>query len=120
MDTNQIVVTDDQGNEQTLEVLFTFNSDETGKKYVLYYNPEDEQPSVFASIFDDEGNLFEIETPEEWEMVEEVFHSFQSENEEAGEGHACCQGEDHECGCSDEGGCGHDHGEDHGCGCGNH
>lgn len=31
-----------------------------------------------AAIFDDEGGLFPIETPEEWELVEEVFQSFVS------------------------------------------
>ena len=35
MDANEILVTDDQGNEKKFTVLFTFNSEETGKKYVM-------------------------------------------------------------------------------------
>ena len=123
MDTNTIQVIDDNGNTIEYQVLFTFDSDETGKKYVLYYNANDEEPQVYSSIYDDEGNLYPIETPEEWDMVEEVFNSFISQNEDDGccgcgghdEDHECCgghHGEDHEC-------CGGHHGEDHEC-CGGH
>lgn len=113
MDANQIVVTDENGKERSLEVLFTFNSEETNKKYVLYYDPTEEQPTVFASSFDDEGHLFEVESPEEWDMIEEVFHSFMAQDEDAhecggcgchhhhDEDHECCHDEDHEC-CHDE------------------
>ena len=76
MEANKIQVIDDQGNEKEFEVLFTFNNEELGKQYVLYYDTTVEEPSVFASIYDDAGQLFPIETPEEWEMVEEVFQSF--------------------------------------------
>lgn len=116
MDTNQIVVTDDQGNEHTLEVLFTFNSEETGKKYVLYYDPNDAEPSVFASSFDDEGHLYEVETPDEWDLIEEVFQSFMANDDEEkccggchdDPNHECqCGDEDHECCCGQDEGCCH-------------
>lgn len=116
MDNNQIVVTDDQGVDHTLQVLFTFNSEETGKKYVLYFDPEQEEPTVFASSFDEEGKLFEVESPDEWEMIEEVFQSFMAQDEgecscggNCGEDHECdCDG-DHDggCCCGDEGECKH-------------
>ena len=79
MDANEILVTDDQGNEKKFTVLFTFNSEETGKKYVLYYDENEDEPDIFASIFDDEGHLFEIDSPDEWDMIEEVFSSFMAE-----------------------------------------
>lgn len=104
MEANKIKVIDDQGNEIEFEVLFTFKSDETEKEYVLYYDPTAEEPSVFASVYDDEGRLFEVSTPEEWEMIEEVFQSFVADEDEEDEGHEC--------------GCGHDHGQEHECGCG--
>ena len=81
---------------------------ELGKQYVLYYDTTVEEPSVFASIYDDAGQLFPIETPEEWEMVEEVFQSFMAESEE---GHECCGNHGN--------GCCHDNDEEHEC-CGNH
>lgn len=117
MEANKIQVVDDQGNEIEFEVLFTFDSEENGKKYVLYYDPNQEETSVFASVYDDEGNLFEIESPEEWEMVEEVFQSFMADEEESEE-ETCCGGkhhdEDHEC-CG-----GKHHDEDHECCGGKH
>ena len=70
MDVNKIQVIDDDGNELEFDVLFTFDSEDTGKKYVLYYDA------------DDEGNLYPIETPDEWDMIEEVFNSFMAEDEE--------------------------------------
>jgi len=81
MDAEKIKVIDENNQELEFDVLFTFESDETGKKYVLYYDSELEEPEVYSSIYDDEGHLFPIETPEEWEMVEEVFSSFVAEEE---------------------------------------
>ena len=77
MDENTIVVTDELGNEVEYEILFTFENEENGHQYVVYFDPEKDEPEAQAAIFDDEGGLFPIETPEEWELVEEVFQSFQ-------------------------------------------
>ena len=109
MDENTIVVTDELGNEVEYEILFTFENEENGHQYVVYFDPEKDEPEAQAAIFDDEGGLFPIETPEEWEMVEEVFQSFMAESEE---GHECC-------GRHKDGGCCHENAEDHEC-CGGH
>ena len=78
MDENTIVVTDELGNEVEYEILFTFENEENGHQYVVYFDPEKDEPEAQAAIFDDEGGLFPIETPEEWELVEEVSnHLFQ-------------------------------------------
>lgn len=78
MDAEKIQVIDDEGNELEFDVLFTFEG-EDDTKYVLYYDSSKEEPEVFSSIYDDEGNLYPVETPEEWEMIEEVFNSFIAE-----------------------------------------
>jgi Protein of unknown function (DUF1292). len=80
MDAEKIQVIDDEGNELEFDVLFTFEG-EDDTKYVLYYDSSKEEPEVFSSIYDDEGNLYPVETPEEWEMIEEVFNSFIAEEE---------------------------------------
>lgn len=82
MDERMITVLDENGNEIEFEVLLTFESDETGKKYVMYFDPEQEEPNVMTSIFDDEGNFFPVESQEEWDMIEEVFYSFMAEEED--------------------------------------
>ena len=75
------MVTDEDGNEKEYTILFTFPCEETGKSYVLYYDEEDEDGEVFASAYDDSGNLYPVETPQEQEIIEEMFESFMAEEE---------------------------------------
>ena len=80
-DNNKMTIID-EGKEIELEILFTFEDTERfKKKYVLYMDPNDEDGNLNASIYDDEGNLYPIESDEEWEMVEEVFGAFVDESE---------------------------------------
>lgn len=88
----QITVIDEQGNEQLCEVLFTFESEEFGKSYVLYYplgadENDDEDIEIHASSFSatddsEEGELQPIETEEEWDLIEEMLNTFLDEEEE--------------------------------------
>lgn len=75
------MATDEDGNEKEYTILFTFPCEETGKSYVLYYDEEDEDGEVFASAYDDSGNLYPVETPQEQEIIEEMFESFMAEEE---------------------------------------
>lgn len=87
-----ITVYDEDGNEQLCEVLFTFDSEEFGKSYVLYYpvgqdddDNDEEEIEILASSFlpaDDGGELQPIETDEEWDMIEEMLETFLAEEEE--------------------------------------
>ncbi|MFC4320883.1 DUF1292 domain-containing protein [Litchfieldia salsa] len=88
----QITVIDEQGNEQLCEVLFTFESEEFKKSYVLYYpvgaeNDDEEDIEIHASSFNsnengEDGELQPIETDEEWDMIEEMLNTFLDEEEE--------------------------------------
>lgn len=88
-DERLITVIDEDGNEQLCEVIHTFDSEKFGKSYVLYTlvgaeEDEDGQIEVFASSFipgedGGEGELFPIETEEEWDMIEEVLNSLEEE-----------------------------------------
>ncbi len=80
LDTNTLYIKDENGKEVAMDILFTFESDDTNKKYVIFEDPNDELGEVFAYSYDDEGNLSAIETDEEWEMVEEVLGAFSEEN----------------------------------------
>ncbi|MEI5905737.1 DUF1292 domain-containing protein [Bacillus spongiae] len=87
-----ITVIDEQGNEQLCEVLFTFENDEFGKSYVLYYpvgaeEDENEEIEIHAASFNpnaegEEGELKPIETDKEWDMIEEMLNTFLDEEEE--------------------------------------
>lgn len=81
MDDNKMFIIDEEGNEIEVDILFTFDSDLYGKKYVLYQNPNGDLEEVFVSSYDDEGNLNSVEDEEELAMVEEVLGAFVDEEE---------------------------------------
>ena len=92
MNTKQkFIVVDDKGKEIECEPLFTFESEETKKNYVVYTdNTRDKQGNirVFASIYDvtDKGyRLLPITTEKEWKVVETIIESIQEETKKAGE-----------------------------------
>lgn len=85
LDSSSLYVTDENGNEKRMEILFTFEDEDHGKKYVVFMDPEDEEGEVFASAYDDEGNLIPIESETEWQMIEEVIGAFQADEDAAEE-----------------------------------
>lgn len=80
-------VKDDQGKEIECEVLFTFESDETKKNYMVYtdYTKDDAgNTKVYASIYDpndEEPILQPVETDKEWKIIETILEQIQSELE---------------------------------------
>ena len=87
MEDNKIVFTDENGEEKEFELLFTFNSDATGKSYaVLGIMDENDELDIIAASYtpteDGElGELFPIEDDEEWAMVEETIDAFFEDDE---------------------------------------
>ena len=79
-------VLDDEGNEVVCEVLFTFDSEETKKSYIVYTdNKTDDEGNtkVYASIFnpnDEKTELTPIETDREWKIIETILETIQEEN----------------------------------------
>lgn len=88
---NSFTIKNDEGQEITCDVLLTFDSDETKKSYILYTdNTTDEAGDIktYAAIYDPTGNdntLKPIETEEEWNIVENIFTSFQEKIGELGD-----------------------------------
>ena len=81
MDEKELTVIDEEGKEHLMEILFTYEHEERKKKYVFLYeknNPEE----VIAMEYNDNGELLEIESEEEYEEVEEVFNAFNEEEDE--------------------------------------
>lgn len=84
---NVFTVIGDNGKEVECEVLFTFDSDETGKHYIIYTdNTEDEEGNtkVYASTFDpnnEKTELGAIESDKEWKIIETILESLQSKEE---------------------------------------
>lgn len=85
MKKNTFTMLDENGNEVVYDVLFTFESDETGKNYIVYTdNTKDEVGNieVYASIYhpeDGNGRLEAIETEKEWKIIETILETLQEE-----------------------------------------
>ena len=92
MDEKQkFVVLNEQGKKVECEPLFTFESEETKKSYVVYTdNSVDEEGNVrvFASIYkvtDKGGELLPIKSEKEWKVIETILESIQEESKKSGE-----------------------------------
>lgn len=78
-------VINDEGKEVECEVLFTFESDETKKNYIVYTDntlDEEGNTKVYASIYnpdEDETKLLPIETDKEWKIIETILDELQNE-----------------------------------------
>ena len=85
MKKNSFTLLDENGQEVTYDVLFTFESDETHKNYIVYTdNSKDEKGNVevFASIYDPENphsKLESITTDKEWKVIETILQTLQEE-----------------------------------------
>lgn len=73
-------ITDETGNEKEMEILFTF--DHQTKKYVVFRDITNQEDEVFASAYNEEGELLPIESDEEWAMIDEVLQAFAEETDE--------------------------------------
>lgn len=84
-DKNQFKLVDEFGKEVIYDVLFTFDSEETNKSYIVYTdNSTDESGNiqVFASIYypgSDTSRLDPIETDKEWQIIETILKTIQEE-----------------------------------------
>jgi len=81
----------DNGQEIECEVLFTFESDETKKNYIVYTDntlDEEGNTKVYASIYNpdqDETKLLPIETEKEWKIIETILEELQNETANHGD-----------------------------------
>ena len=85
MKKNSFSMIDDKGNEVICDILFTFESEETNKNYIVYTdNTRDETGNieVYASIYDPEdphSKLEAITTDKEWKVIETILDTLQEE-----------------------------------------
>jgi len=78
-------ITNEEGKEVEYEVLFTFDSEETKKSYMVYTdNTKDDNGNikVYASIYTpgtETTELAPIETDKEWKIIETILSELQNE-----------------------------------------
>lgn len=80
---------DENGKEKECEVLFTFESEETNKNYMVYTDHTQDEAGntkVFASVFDPNdpnSKLLPIETEKEWNIIKTILAEIQNEVRES-------------------------------------
>ena len=88
---NTFKIIDKDGKEIEFEILFTFESDETIKNYMVYTdNTTDEEGNtkVYASVFNPNAEpleLLPVETEREWKVIETIITSIEEENKKNNE-----------------------------------
>lgn len=88
---NTFKVIDKEGKEIEFEILFTFESDETKKNYMVYTdNSKDDNGNVrvYASVFVPEAEpleLLPVETEREWKIIETILETIEEENKKNNE-----------------------------------
>ena len=89
---NRLTIISDDGQEIECEILFTFDSEDYDKNYVVFspigeeYVDDDGYPEIHAASYipneDGEGVLTSVDDDNEWDMIEEIIASFLEEFEE--------------------------------------
>lgn len=83
---NTFKIIDKDGKEIEFEILFTFESDETSKNYMVYTDntlDEEGNTKVYASVFNPNSEpleLLPVETEREWKVIETILSSIMEEN----------------------------------------
>ena len=78
-------VINNEGKEITCDILFTFDSEETNKSYIVYTDNSkdiDGNVQVYASIYDpkqENPKLEAIETDREWKIIETILDTLQEQ-----------------------------------------
>ena len=71
-------IKDENGKSVECEILFTFDSPETKKNYIIYTDHTKDETGaikVYANVFNPSGvsrELMPIETEEEWNTIESI------------------------------------------------
>ncbi|MCQ3034643.1 MAG: DUF1292 domain-containing protein [Bacilli bacterium] len=73
---NEMVVTNADGVEVTLKILFTFDNDERKSSYVVLCDPNNEDEIMVFGYNEETHELREIEDDEEYSECEEVVNCY--------------------------------------------
>jgi len=85
----KFIVRNEKGKEIECEPLFTFESEETKKNYIVYTDntvDKDGNTKVYASIYNisEKGQeLLPIKSEKEWKVIETILESIQEESKKA-------------------------------------
>lgn len=76
---DEMVITNEAGEEKVMKILFTYESEQRHKEYVFLYEKDDEDNVVVFAVNEKEESLEEIEDDEEYAEAEEVFNAYMND-----------------------------------------
>lgn len=85
MKKNTFTMIDQNGKEIVYDVLFTYESEETHKNYIVYTDQSKDEAGniqVYASTYDPKNPnspLGAVETEKEWKVIETILETLQEE-----------------------------------------
>ena len=88
MKKNTFTLIDENNNEVVYDVLFTYESEETKKNYIVYTDKSKDETGkirVYASTYNPESptmDLEEVKTDKEWKVIETVLETIQEKIQE--------------------------------------
>ncbi len=74
---NDMIVTDEDGTEQLLKILFYFHNDERGKDYYFLY--EESNPDELMVMASSDGQSLQQLSEEEFDEAEQVLEAYQED-----------------------------------------
>ena len=78
----QMIITDEEGKEHLMQILFTSENEERDAQYVFFYDTEDKEENVMVMRYVgelDSGELIPIEDDEEYDELEEVLNAWEED-----------------------------------------
>lgn len=76
---NTIYITDENGREVKMNILFTFNYEDSS--YCVVYE-DGKEDDLYPFKYDEDGHLFSVEDETELEIINEVLEAFDGEVDE--------------------------------------
>ena len=75
LEDNEIIITDEKGNEYLMNILFTYENEERGAEYVFIYD-KNEPDEVMVMKYNENHELFFVEDEDELNEASEVLEAF--------------------------------------------
>ncbi len=80
MEEEKIVFVDENGSEFELQILFTYHSENFNKNYVVFFSQDNDE--LLAGVIDENGNVSDVETDEEYDEIDKQIDSYYEENDQ--------------------------------------
>lgn len=72
---NDIYISDENGHEKKMSILFTYHDPDKNRDYVYFFDPLKPE-EVLMMEYSQDGNLYDVEDEEEFNHLQEVYEAY--------------------------------------------